>query len=33
MWDGHVRDTVYYSVLDHEWPAVRAGLEARLAAF
>ena len=33
MWDGHVRDTVYYSVLDHEWPQVRAGLETRLASY
>jgi RimJ/RimL family protein N-acetyltransferase len=24
------RDSAYYSVLDDEWPAVRAGLEARL---
>jgi RimJ/RimL family protein N-acetyltransferase len=32
MPDGFVRDTVYFSVLDEEWPAVRAGLEARLAA-
>jgi RimJ/RimL family protein N-acetyltransferase len=30
--DGYVRDTVMYSVTDDEWPAVRAGLEARLAA-
>jgi hypothetical protein len=29
---GRVRDTVYYSILAEEWPAVRAGLEARLAA-
>jgi len=29
---GRARDTVYYSVLDSEWPQVRAGLEARLAA-
>lgn len=29
---GEWRDTVYYSVLDHEWPAVRAGLERRMAA-
>jgi RimJ/RimL family protein N-acetyltransferase len=29
--DGHVRDTVYYSVLPSEWPRVRAGLDARLA--
>lgn len=28
--DGWVRDTVYFSVLDHEWPRVRAGLEARV---
>jgi RimJ/RimL family protein N-acetyltransferase len=33
MWDGHIRDTVYFSVLDDEWPLVRAGLEARLAAY
>lgn len=26
---GRVRDTVYFSVLDHEWPAVKAGLLAR----
>jgi RimJ/RimL family protein N-acetyltransferase len=29
-WDGRRRDTVYFSILDHEWPVVRAGLEARL---
>jgi RimJ/RimL family protein N-acetyltransferase len=29
--DGHVRDTVMYSILDHEWPAVKARLEALLA--
>lgn len=28
--DGRFRDTVVFSVLDREWPAVRAGLEARL---
>lgn len=28
---GRVRDTIYYSILDDEWPAVKAGLEARLA--
>ena len=28
--DGSVRDTAYYSVLAAEWPAVRAGLQARL---
>lgn len=29
--DGFVRDTVYFSVVEGEWPAVRAGLERRLA--
>jgi N-acetyltransferase len=35
MWmhRGYWRDTVYYSVLREEWPAVKAGLEARLRAF
>lgn len=28
--DGHVRDTVYYSILADEWPAVKARLEERL---
>lgn len=28
---GYVRDTVMYSITDDEWPAVKAGLEARLA--
>jgi RimJ/RimL family protein N-acetyltransferase len=28
--DGHIRDSVYFSVIDSEWPAVRAGLEKRL---
>jgi RimJ/RimL family protein N-acetyltransferase len=28
--DGYVRTSVLYSILDTEWPAVRAGLEARL---
>ncbi|WP_394553393.1 GNAT family N-acetyltransferase [Agromyces sp. MMS24-JH15] len=31
--DGSWRDTAIYSVLAEEWPAVRAGLEARVAAF
>ena len=26
----YIRDSVYFSVLDDEWPAVKAGLEARL---
>jgi RimJ/RimL family protein N-acetyltransferase len=30
--DGESRDSAWYSVLDDEWPAVRARLEARLAA-
>jgi RimJ/RimL family protein N-acetyltransferase len=29
--DGENRDTAWYSVTDDEWPAVRAGLSARLA--
>jgi len=35
MWmpQGYFRDSVYYSVLAHEWPQVRADLEKRLAAF
>jgi RimJ/RimL family protein N-acetyltransferase len=27
---GYQRDTVYFSILDDEWPAVKARLEARL---
>lgn len=27
-WNGRVRDTVYFSILDHEWPEVKAKLEA-----
>ncbi len=30
-WTGRVRDSVYFSILDDEWPAVKAGLEERLA--
>jgi len=29
--DGVLRDTVVFSILEHEWPAVRANLEFRLA--
>lgn len=29
-WNGRQRDSVYFSILDTEWPAVRARLEARL---
>ena len=32
-WTGRTRDTVIFSILSDEWPAVRAGLEGRLAAF
>jgi len=28
---GRMRDTVYFGILDDEWPAVKAGLEAKLA--
>lgn len=28
--DGTVRDSVYYSILDREWPAIKARLEERL---
>jgi RimJ/RimL family protein N-acetyltransferase len=31
-WTGRVRDTVVFSILAEEWPAVRARLDARLAA-
>nr|WP_157310916.1 GNAT family protein [Microbacterium sp. MAH-37] len=31
MPDGTLRDTAAYSILPHEWPAVRSGLDARLA--
>src|SRR5499427_10311348 len=29
-WNGRQRDSVYFSILDTEWPAVKARLEARL---
>ena|ERR1035437_3624887 len=29
-WTGRLRDTVYFSILDSEWPQVKAGLEAKL---
>lgn len=32
-WTGRIRDTVVFSILDDEWPAVRDRLDARLAAF
>jgi RimJ/RimL family protein N-acetyltransferase len=35
LWNdrGYFRDSVYFSILAAEWPNVKAGLEARLAAF
>jgi len=30
MADGHVRDSVFFSIVDTDWPAVKAGLEKRL---
>jgi RimJ/RimL family protein N-acetyltransferase len=30
-WTGRQRDTVFYSILDSEWPALKAALEAALA--
>ena len=32
-WTGRIRDTVIFSILAAEWPAVRERLDARLAAF
>jgi RimJ/RimL family protein N-acetyltransferase len=29
-WSGRVRDSVYFSIVDREWPRVKAALEARL---
>jgi RimJ/RimL family protein N-acetyltransferase len=33
VWTGRIRDTVVFSVLADEWPAVRDGLDARLTGF
>ena len=30
LWDGYIRDSVYYSVVEDEWPRVKANLEAML---
>ena len=30
MPDGHVRDSVFFSIVDTDWPVVKAGLEKRL---
>jgi N-acetyltransferase len=29
-WTGRVRDSVYFSILDAEWPEVKARLEQKL---
>jgi RimJ/RimL family protein N-acetyltransferase len=29
-WDGRIRNTVYYSIIDTEWPAVKRDLEEKL---
>jgi len=29
-WSGRIRDTVYYSILDSEWPRVKVNLETKL---
>ena len=29
-WTGHIRDTAQFSILDEDWPRVRAGLDARM---
>jgi len=31
-WTGRIRDSVYFSILDDEWPQVKTHLEARIAA-
>jgi RimJ/RimL family protein N-acetyltransferase len=31
-WNGYLRDTAYFSILDREWPAVKSRLEQRLEA-
>jgi RimJ/RimL family protein N-acetyltransferase len=29
-WSGRIRDSVYFSIIDTEWPEVKARLEAKL---
>ena len=31
LWNGRIRDSVYFSVVKDEWPVVKTGLEERLA--
>ncbi len=33
LYDGYIRDTVYFSIIDREWPQVKANLEAKLATY
>lgn len=33
VWTGRIRSSVVFSILADEWPAIRKGLDARLAAF
>ena len=30
-WTGYIRDTVVFSIVDHEWPELKARLQARVA--
>jgi RimJ/RimL family protein N-acetyltransferase len=30
-WSGRWRDSVYFSIIDEEWPAVKRALEGKLA--
>ncbi len=31
LWNGNIRHSVYYSIIDSEWPSVKANLEKKLA--
>ncbi len=31
-WDGSIQDSVFYSIIDSEWPAVKKGLESKMQA-
>ena len=31
MWSGRLRDSVYFSILDSEWPRVKQDLEQKIA--
>lgn len=32
LWDGYIRDTVYFSIIESEWAAVKTRLESRMTA-